>query len=77
MTVKVEGESSNSEVKVEGDNDNDKVEGGVEDDIDIYLLNTHININTYILTLVLRFSLVLNDSIILLLDPSVLVAVTR
>ena len=42
---KVEGGSSDSEVKVEGDNDNDKMEGGIEDDIDIYLVNTHININ--------------------------------
>ena len=46
VTVRVECDSSDSEVKVEGDNDNDKVEGGFEDDIDIYLVNTHININS-------------------------------
>ena len=36
MTVRVEGESS----------DSDKVRSNIEDDIDIYLVNTHININS-------------------------------
>ena len=44
VIVRVKGDNSDSEVKKKGNNDSEKVEG----DADIYLVNTHININSYL-----------------------------